>query len=68
MPKFELECEFEVYCACGEGLCRNSTEGKTGGRGMPYITVEPCSKCLDKAKDDGYSDGYSKAEEELANG
>ena len=46
--------EFEVWCSCGEGLCNQTTDRKGG------IIVEPCEKCLDKAKDEGYDDGYDK--------
>lgn len=53
----ELGLEFEVFCGgCGAGLCGNCTEGKTRGRGMPFITVEPCEKCLEKAKEEGRSE------------
>ena len=64
-----LEMEFEVFCgSCGAGICGNCTEGTTKGRGMPYISVDPCQDCLDKAKeegkDEGYDEGYEKALEE----
>jgi len=52
MPSFSVE--FEVYCSCGEGLCAQS-EGKNGGHG-PSVTVEPCSKCLERAKEEGYDE------------
>lgn len=44
--------EFEVYCSCGEGLCNQVTEGRTRGRGMPFITIEPCPHCIEVAKDE----------------
>ena len=56
MPTLELE--FEVYCTCGEGLCRQTQEGRTSGRGMPFITVGPCEECLAKVHQEGYDDGY----------
>lgn len=59
-----LELEFEVYCSCGEGLCNQSTEGRTLGRGMGYITVSPCEHCSSKARNEGYDDGYNTALEE----
>jgi hypothetical protein len=69
----EIRVDVEIYCSCGEGLCRQSDAGNTRGRGTPYITVSPCEKCLEKAKDDGrdkgysdgYSDGYKDKEKEL---
>jgi hypothetical protein len=58
-----VDIEVEVYCAkCGAGLCKQSTSGKTRGRSQPFIEVEPCEKCLDKIKDEGYSDGYAEGE------
>lgn len=62
MPALELE--FEVYCACGEGLCQQTTEGRTRGRGMPFITVTPCEKCMERARDEGYSMGYGEGLDE----
>ena len=62
----ELTLEFEVFCGkCGAGLCGNCTEGKTRGRGTPFIQVEPCGICMEGAKDAGYDKGYSdgKADE-----
>ena len=55
-----LELDFEVYCSCGEGLCNQTIEGRTRGRGMLFITVSPCEKCLALAKEEGYEEGYSK--------
>lgn len=55
-----LELEFEVYCSCGNGLCRQTTEGQTVGRGMSYITVAPCEKCLAKGRDEGRDEGFSE--------
>ena len=60
MPEFDVE--FEVYCSCGEGLCGQSTG--TNSRGSLYVTVEPCEKCVENAKDDGYNEGYEKATKE----
>lgn len=50
-PAFDIE--FEVYCTCGEGLCRNTKTGSTKYRGIPFIEVDPCEKCLEKAKTEG---------------
>ena len=56
MPIFDIE--FEVYCSCGAGLCNQShTEVR---RGISRVTVEPCSACLEKAKDRGEELGYNQ--------
>lgn len=58
----EVEISFEVLCAsCGHGLYGNTEVGKTARRGMPFIQVEPCPKCLEKAKQEGYESGYQEA-------
>lgn len=56
MPILELTVKFEVFCSCGEGLCAQTTVGEN--RSGPTITVEPCAKCLEQAKDDGEQKGY----------
>ena len=56
MPTFEVE--FEVFCACGEGLCQQSV-GDSGRYG-PRVTVELCEKCKEKIRDEGYDEGYNK--------
>jgi hypothetical protein len=63
MPTMELE--FEVFCAsCGNGLCNVSETGTTQRRAMPFVSVEPCPKCIEKAADEGYEkgadEGYKK--------
>ena len=60
----EIEIEIEIYCSCGAGLCRQSSAGKTKGRGQPYFTVEPCEDCLKKERELGYDEGYKQAEED----
>ena len=52
------EIEIEVWCSCGEGLCR-----QTDVRGTAF-TIEPCEVCLKKKYDEGYSDGYKDGESE----
>lgn len=64
----ELAVDFEVYCACGEGLCGlTSTSPGQYGRGQ-FVTVEPCPKCMEKADDAGYDKGHDAAEKELREG
>ena len=64
----EVSVEIEVFCSCGNGICNNTTSGKTRGRGQPYFNVEPCKKCLDAARDEGsdksYDDGYQAGYED----
>ena len=52
MPTMNVDVDFQVWCSCGEGLCH-----ATSCRGS-HVTVEPCPVCLEKAKEEGYSDGY----------
>lgn len=60
MPVFQLE--FEVFCSCGNGLCNNTIEG--ANRHSQYITVEPCEKCLNIAREEGYEEGYEECQKE----
>lgn len=62
MPTFELE--FEVYCECGAGLCSQSSTRTSLTRSSPQVIVEPCSRCTEKARDDGYTQGYQDGQEE----
>ena len=62
MPTLNLD--FGVYCSCGAGLCRQTKEGQTPGRGMPFITVEPCQHCLEVARQEGYDEGFCDGLEE----
>ena len=60
MPALTLE--FEVFCECGFGLCNQSTEGSN--RHSQYITVEPCSACLERERKEGDDEGYARCEED----
>lgn len=55
MPNIEVSVG--VFCKCGEHLCKQSEGGRTPNRKLPYITVEPCRKCLETVKDEGYERG-----------
>ncbi len=46
--------EFEVWCSCGNGLCNQCSETRGG------IAVEPCEKCIEEAKTEGYDEGYDE--------
>ena len=50
--------KFEIWCSCGNGLC-NQTREVEGG-----VSVEPCEKCLDAAKEEGHTDGYNERDKE----
>jgi deoxycytidylate deaminase len=60
MPEFNVE--FEVFCSCGNGLCNQSDGGNSNRRGTPYVTVEPCKKCIELAKSDGFDEGVKSVE------
>jgi hypothetical protein len=60
MPMLELE--FEVYCACGNGLCGQTKEGNNNH--SQFITVEPCEDCKSLSYDDGKIDGYNECEQD----
>lgn len=42
-----LSMEFEIWCQCGNGLCRQSSLKDTS------FTVEPCADCLKEAYEKG---------------
>ena len=65
MPDFQAEVtstvtvDFEVFCGtCGEGLCSSSKGGQTKRRGTPFVSVDVCSRCMEKEFDRGRNDGY----------
>lgn len=62
MPEFSVE--FEVFCSCGEGLCNQSDTRKSRNRLSPQVVVQPCDKCLDKAREEGREAGYAERENE----
>ena len=63
MPNFDVE--FEVFCSCGEGLCNVSETRVSRNRSVPQVVVEPCSKCVDKAKNSGYDEGYKTGQKDM---
>lgn len=61
MPNMSID--FDVYCAvCGEGLC-NCTEVVQNSY-QTKIIIKPCPRCIEKAKDEGYCEGYSDANQD----
>jgi hypothetical protein len=67
MPNFDVE--FEVFCSyCKSGLCNQSEAGSgrlSYSRGL-WVKVEPCQRCLEKARGEGFDEGYEKARQELS--
>lgn len=62
----DVELEVEVFCAtCGAGLCKNSTAVKIRNRQADAIDVEACEKCLIKAKEEGFDEGFEQARNEF---
>jgi len=64
-----ITINIDVYCArCGAGLCNQTTFNE--GRGGFYskdssFSVEPCQKCLDEARQEGYDEGYTRAQKDI---
>jgi hypothetical protein len=54
----EMIVEFEVYCSCGNGICSNASVKLTKYGNI--VTIGPCEKCIEAAKEDGYDEGYGK--------
>lgn len=65
----EIAIDVQVWCAgCGAGLC-NETEVKTLGTrtNEPHFHVQPCSVCLETARDEGDDTGYTRGLEDGRN-
>lgn len=60
MPSFEVE--FEVFCACGAGLCNQSTGRNSRRRDTPQVEVEVCRGCRDEAWEAGFQAGLIEGE------
>jgi hypothetical protein len=60
----EMTVTFYVYCSCGEHMCNETTvdESKWRSNNIPSVVVNPCPRCMKKARDEGYDAGYSEAE------
>jgi len=64
MPTFDLD--FEVYCAeCGAGLC-NQSDAESTSRGFK-VTIEPCKRCLEDARQEGFDKGHDEGYSEASN-
>lgn len=62
----ELSVDFDVYCSCGAPLCDQTdvSQDRYGAK----LTVEPCQKCLDEARDNGFNDGWKEGTKEQKGG
>ena len=64
----DVEIEVEVYCnSCGDGLCNQTDVVTTRSRGESAFRVNACEKCLERAKAEGYDEGYAQAQKDLDN-
>jgi len=60
----ELTVDFDVYCGtCGAGLC-GSTSVTVDAFGRCAAHVAVCEVCMEKARDEGYEQGYRDGEAE----
>jgi hypothetical protein len=52
----EISVDIEIYCAkCGAGIC-NSVQSQRKHNKEVFV-VEPCDKCMETARDEGYEEG-----------
>ena len=58
MPNVHGSIDVSVWCSCGEGLCSQAT----GGDGT--LEMEPCQKCVENARSEGFEDGFNQGKEE----
>jgi len=61
----DVTIDVEVYCArCGAGLCNQTESTFTRTRQQPSFRVEPCEKCLEAAREEGYDAGLDAGQAE----
>ena len=54
----EVNIDIEVRCdTCGSDL---TVEVSGGIKYIPDFIIEPCEKCLDDARSEGYDEGYQE--------
>jgi len=61
-PEIDVKVDVEIWCGCGEWLCNQSRDASS--RSQHRIEVEPCEKCLDRAREAEYQKGYDKGHNE----
>lgn len=57
----EIKFYLEVWCSCGEGLCKVTSQHRNRAG---EIAVEPCSKCIDRAEEAAHERGRKEGYEE----
>jgi hypothetical protein len=63
MPTFNFDLDFEVYCGgCGAGLCNDSDTRESRKRNFPQVVVNPCSVCLESAREEGREEAQKAME------
>jgi len=70
MPNVTIETtadvDVEVWCAtCGDGLCGQS-EVENSRYGVS-VRVAVCEDCLERARSEGYNEGYEQGRTDEAN-
>ncbi len=66
MVELQVDVEFDVTCNnCGAYLNCKTNSGKYGKN--LSVSVEPCPKCLLKAEDHGYENGYDQCSKDKNN-
>ena len=54
----DVTVNIDLWCArCGAGICNNGTARKRGGG----FDIEPCDKCLQEARSEGYDEGRAES-------
>ena len=54
-----FDVEFDVICTkCGRALGASAEQHRNSNT----VRVEPCTSCLEDAKNEGYADGLKEAE------
>lgn len=55
----EITVDIVVECSCGNNLSGQAAGG-SDYKGNPVITVEPCEKCMERARNEGYAEGFAE--------
>lgn len=62
----DITVNIEVYCGkCGAGLCHGTEFVTTRLRQEPSFRVQPCEKCMEESREEGYAAGYQEARDQL---
>lgn len=57
----DISVSFSAYCAwCGSGMCGN-VEVEYNSK-ETKITIEPCGRCIEDAKEEGHEEGVASVE------